>query len=136
MATSPRKVLIVDDEPDVLRYVQAVLEDDGYQFFTASDGKAALHSACAQLPDLIVLDVQMPVMDGFQTFYELRRDERTKSIPVIMLTGVGRRTGVRFDEKTMGEYLGSEPEAYIEKPIDQQRLLETVRRLIGCEPKP
>ena len=133
MTTQAKKVLIVDDESDSLQYVQAVLEDDGFTFLTASDGEAALQKAREEKPDVIIMDVQMPRMDGFQAFYELRKDDSTRSIPVIMLTAVSRRTGVHFGQKDMGDFLGSEPEAFIDKPIDAERLRTTVRNLAGLD---
>jgi two-component system alkaline phosphatase synthesis response regulator PhoP len=133
VTTQAKKVLIVDDESDSLQYVQAVLEDDGFTFLTASDGEAALQKAREEKPDVIIMDVQMPRMDGFQAFYELRKDDSTRSIPVIMLTAVSRRTGVHFGQKDMGDFLGSEPEAFIDKPIDAERLRTTVRNLAGLD---
>ena len=127
----PKKVLIADDEADVRAFVEAVLEVDGYQFVTAADGEAALKAARAEAPDLVVLDVQMPKKDGFQVFSELRRGGETRSIPVIMLTGVGERLGIGFGSREMGEYLGSEPEGYIEKPIDPDLLRSTVSKVLG-----
>ena len=131
MTTQPKKILIVDDEPDTVAFVRAVLEDDGFTFRSAADGEAALRLAREEKPDVIIMDVQMPRMDGFQAFYELRKDDATKSIPVIMLTAVSRRTGIHFDGKAMGDFLGSEPEAYIDKPIDPAKLRSAVRNLTG-----
>ena len=128
-----KKVLIADDERDVLDYVQAVLEEDGYAFLTAVDGEDALRQAKTQAPDLVILDVQMPKKDGFQVFQELRKIEETKSIPVIMLTAVTERTGLKFDAQDMGEFYGSEPEAYIDKPIEPDKLRQAVRNLIGAD---
>lgn len=134
MTVKAKKVLIADDEADVLEYIQAVLEEDGYGFLTASDGEAALQKAREEAPDLIILDVQMPKKDGFRVFSELRRDNATKSIPVIMLTAVTERTGIKFDGDAMGQYFGSEPEAYIDKPIDPAKLRQTVSKLVETTP--
>jgi len=131
MAAEPKKVLIVDDEADARAFVQAVLEDEGYALLTAEDGQAGLEAVRRERPDLIILDVQMPRKDGFQVFHDLRRDAETKSIPVIMLTGVADRLGLGASAEAMGEYFGSEPEAYIEKPIAPEGLKETVRRLLS-----
>jgi len=131
MTAERKKILIVDDEPDVREFVQGVLEEGGYQFITAADGEEGLAKAKAESPDLAILDVQMPKKDGFRLFSELRADDATKSMPVIMLTGIGDRTGLKFDAEDMGEFLGSEPEAYIEKPIDPEKLSETVGKLIS-----
>ena len=131
MAADAKKVLIVDDEADVREFVQAALEDAGCSFLVAADGEAAVKTAVQEVPDLVILDVQMPKKDGFQVFAELRGNAATKSIPVIMLTAVTQRTGIGFDANAMGEYFGSEPEAYIDKPIDPVKLLETAKKLLG-----
>ena len=130
MTAEGKKVLIVDDEPDVLEFVKVVLEGRGYEFVTAADGEEALTKAKAESPDLAILDVQMPKKDGFHLFAELRGDDATKAMPVIMLTGIAGLTGIKFSAEDMGDYLGSEPEAYIEKPIDPEKLSETVDRLL------
>ena len=133
MATDAKKVLIADDEPDVREFVQAVLEEDGYSFLTVGDGEAAVQTAKAEKPDVVILDVQMPKKNGFQVFQDLRQNSATQSIPVIMLTAVSERTGIQFDKDSMGEYFGSEPEAYIDKPIDPVKLREAVSKLVETE---
>jgi len=130
MADIGRKVLIADDEADVHAFVEAALEADGYQLIKAMDGQEALDKTRAERPDVVILDVQMPKKDGFMVFAELRGDEATQGIPIIMLTGVGERTGIKFSAETMGDYMGSEPDAYQEKPIDPVALRETVSRLL------
>ena len=82
-----RKVLVVDDEPDAVEFVQAVLEEAGYEVAGAADGEAGLEAARAQVPDLVILDVQMPGKDGFTVFAEMRKDPELAGIPVVMLTG-------------------------------------------------
>ncbi|TFG88340.1 MAG: response regulator [Gemmatimonadales bacterium] len=131
MSAETGRVLIADDEQDVRIFVRAVLENAGYQVLEAADGEEALAQAREDQPDLVILDVEMPKMDGFGVFGELRRDESTRGIPVLMLTGVTARTGIKFDAETMGEYLGSEPEAYLDKPMDAQVLVATVRDLLA-----
>ena len=130
MAAPAKKVLIADDEADLREFIQAALEDDGYAFLSAANGEDALALARAEHPDLAILDVQMPRKTGFAVFAELRRDEATKAIPVIMLTAITQRTGMRFSAKDMGDYYESEPEAFIDKPVDPGRLRETVARLL------
>ena len=125
------KVLVVDDEPDAVEFVRAVMEEAGYQVVTASDGVEGLEKAAKEKPDLVLLDVQMPRKDGFVAFTEMRQDPQLKAIPVVMLTGVGERTGIRFSAEDMGDYLGEEPDAYVEKPVDPEVLQETVRKLLG-----
>jgi len=134
MAVEGKKVLIADDEVDVHEFVRTALEDEGYEILTAQDGQTALEVVRAQAPDVIILDVQMPKKNGFEVFDELRRDDATKAIPVIMLTAVTERTGIPFDARAMGDYMGHEPEAYIDKPVDPVKLRETVNKLAQAPP--
>jgi CheY-like chemotaxis protein len=127
---SGKKVLIADDEADVRAFVQAALEDDGYAILEARDGEAALAAARKQRPDLIILDVHMPKKDGFAVFDDLRHDDATKAIPVIMLTGIKERTGIGFTAGEMGQYYNSAPEAFIDKPVDPDVLRDTVAKLL------
>lgn len=131
MAAPAKRILIADDEDDARAFIQAALEDDGYAFLTAANGEAALATARAERPDLVILDVQMPRKDGFEVFDELRRDPATRAIPIIMLTGVKGRTGIGFSAKDMGYYYESEPEAFVDKPVDPDLLRETVARLLA-----
>ncbi|MCL6629965.1 MAG: response regulator, partial [Armatimonadetes bacterium] len=82
----PKKILAVDDEKHIVRLVQVNLERQGYEVITASDGKEALQKVEEERPDLVVLDVMMPYMDGFEVLQNLRRNPSTRDIPVIMLT--------------------------------------------------
>ena len=127
-----KKILIVDDEPDAIDIVEAMLSElDQVTTLSANDGNSGLAKAKVSSPDLIILDVQMPGKDGFGVFAELRKEESTKGIPVIMLTGVAERTGIGFSQKDMKDFLGTEPAAYIEKPVDPEILQTTVSKLLG-----
>jgi len=125
------KILVVDDEPDAIAFVRTVLEENDHEVLSAPDGESGITQAQSEHPDLIVLDVQMPKKDGFHVFGELRRNEQTRNIPVLMLTAIADRTGIGFDGKSMAEYIGSEPDAYIDKPVDPDKLRETVARLLS-----
>ena len=129
MADDKKKVLIVDDEADIREFLQSVLEEEGYELLTACDGEEGLRVAREKNPEVVILDVQMPKKDGFQVFHELRNGAATRGIRVIMLTGVAERTGFKFDGQAMGEFLGSEPDAYIDKPVAPEKIQETVRKL-------
>ena len=131
MAEASKRVLVVDDEADAREFVRTVMEEVGCETIEAVDGEEGLAAAQRQKPDLIVLDVQMPKKDGYAVFAELRKDETTKDIPVVMLTAVSARTGVDIDAEQVREFLGSEPEAYIDKPIDPAALGDVVKRLLG-----
>jgi CheY-like chemotaxis protein len=128
VAAEKKVVLVADDEPDAIEYVCNILEEE-FQVIGVPDGVEALTEAKESPPALIILDIQMPGKDGFATFQELRRDPATKSIPVILLTAVTKRTGLRFSADAIEEYMGERPEAYVDKPIDPERLLAAVRRL-------
>jgi len=131
MAKEVRKVLIVDDEPDMREFAQAALEGEGYQLRLAADGGEGIEKAKSERPDLIIMDVQMPKKDGFSALYDLRQDPATKSIPVILLTGVAKKTGVRFSAETVEEYMGERPQAFLSKPVEADELRRTARRLLG-----
>jgi len=124
------KVLIADDEQDCIDFVRETLADMSCELLTAMDGEEAIRVAREHKPDLIILDVQMPKKDGFAVFSELRGDSELASVPVIMLTAVTQRTGLKFDAKDMGEYMGSEPEAYVDKPIEPIVLKQTIKKLL------
>jgi len=126
------KVLVVDDEPDAVEFVQAVLEEAGYEVISAADGESGLAAARAESPDVVILDVQMPGKDGFTVFAEMAKDEALGSVPVIMLTGVGERIGINFSAEAMGEYYGAEPAAYVEKPVEPAALQEAVRQVLSA----
>ena len=117
-----KKVLIVDDESDVLEFVKAALEDDGYQFITAQDGEAALERVASENPDLVILDVQMPKRDGFSVFNDLRRNEATKAIPVIMLTTTSESGMIEQCYELGCSY-------YMVKPVDYHYFMQAVQNL-------
>jgi len=128
--TDAAKILIADDEPECIDFVREALAEMPYEVLAAKDGEEALDIARAQRPQLIILDVQMPRLNGFRVFTELRSDPQLASVPVIMLTAIAERTGVDISADDMGEYLGSEPEAYVDKPIEPIVLRQTVKRLL------
>lgn len=127
-----KRVLIIDDEPDAVEIVEAMLSElDGITTLSAHDGNSGLVQAKKTNPDLIILDVQMPGKNGFEVFTELRKEAATKDIPVVMLTGVGEKIGISFSVNNMGDFLGSAPDAYVEKPVDAVTLQTIVSKLIG-----
>lgn len=126
-----QSILVVDDEPDAISYVEAILTELGdFEIISSYDGIDGQNKAKSQLPDLIILDVMMPEKDGFKVFYDLRKDPKTKDIPIIMLTGVAVKSGIQFFKKDMKDFLGSEPADYIEKPVDPLRLKDAVKKIL------
>jgi diguanylate cyclase (GGDEF)-like protein len=113
-------VLVVDDDPDVARFVEVNLRSAGYDVTVASDGEEALARALEIRPDLILLDVMMPKLDGFEVAQRLRRDPRTSSSSIIMLTAKALSA-----DKVLG--LSSGADDYIIKPFDPVELLARVK---------
>ena len=126
MSKTTRTALVVDDEAVARGFLRAILESIDWKVIEAADGQSALKVAAEQEPQLILLDVQMPGLSGFTTYADLRKNPATSDIPVIMVTGIAEKTGMRFSAKAMGEYMGKEPEAYLEKPVDPEILKSTV----------
>jgi two-component system alkaline phosphatase synthesis response regulator PhoP len=120
----PKKILAVDDERAIVRLVQINLERQGYQVVTAYDGKEALEKIATEKPDLVVLDVMMPYMDGFEVLQQLRKNPETRDLPVIMLTAKAQDTDV-FRGYTSGVDL------YLTKPFNPMELVSFVKRIFS-----
>ncbi|MCK6682431.1 MAG: response regulator [Thermoanaerobaculia bacterium] len=120
-------ILIVDDEDDVVGLLQLVFETNGFLARTAGNGKAAVASAYENPPDVIVLDVMMPEMDGWQVLKILKGDERTRHIPVVMLSARAERR-----DKMIGLQEGAD--AYIAKPFSPSEVVQEVKDLLNRVP--
>lgn len=131
MSAESRKVLVVDDDQSAVAFVRAALETSGFTVDGAGDGLAGMSLAREERPDLIVLDVYMPRQVGFYTLRDLKADPRTKDIPVIMFTSVGKRLGITFSSQDIYDFLGVEPDVYLEKPIDPLFLRQVAEKLLG-----
>jgi two-component system alkaline phosphatase synthesis response regulator PhoP len=116
------KILAVDDEPHIRRLVQVNLERHGYDVVTAADGKDALEKVASEKPDLVVLDVMMPYMDGFEVLQTLRKNPETRELPVIMLTAKAQDADV-FRGWQSGADL------YLTKPFNPMELISFVKRI-------
>jgi two-component system phosphate regulon response regulator PhoB len=124
-------ILVVDDEEDILELVEYNLAKDGYRISCAATGEAALKSAKGQLPDLIVLDLMLPGLDGLEVCKRLKGDPKTKYIPIIMLTAKGEEADI-----VTGLELGADD--YITKPFSPRVLaarVKTVLRRKATEPE-
>ncbi len=119
-----RKVLVVDDERHIVRLIQVNLERAGYQVASAFDGKEALRKVETEKPDLVVLDVMMPQMDGFEVLKRLQASAATRSIPVIMLTAKAQDADV-FRGWSSGV------SAYLTKPFNPLELLTFIKRIFS-----
>ncbi len=131
MKTQLKKILVVDDDQSVVAFVGAALDPEKYEVVGAGDGLTGLSQACKEPPDLIILDVYMPRQPGFYTLRDLKDDPKTKAIPVIMLTSVSKRLGIAFSTQDIYDFLGTEPDVYLEKPVDPMYLRRITDRLLG-----
>ncbi len=122
----PKKILAVDDERHIVRLVQVNLERAGYEVVTAFDGKDALEKVKSENPDLVVLDVMMPYMDGFEVLQHLRKDPNTRELPVIMLTAKAQDADV-FRGWQSGV------DCYLTKPFNPMELIVFVKRIFKSQ---
>jgi len=124
------KILVVDDDPDILEALTMILESQGYQVVTAQDGVEGLANLKAEKPDLMILDLLMPKMDGFAVCKELQdpRWAKYRDIPILILTSVREEASRRRYELETG--LELDVDDYVEKPVSPDILLERVGRLI------
>ena len=128
-----KRVLCVDDDPDIRLFVVTVLEENGYTPLTATNGEEGLEMIKKERPDLVTLDVLMPRQSGIKMYRELRTDDSLKNIPVILLSGIARRTFLRSQEALteFGSENVPEPEAYLEKPVEPEELADMIKKVIG-----
>ena len=128
-----KKVLVVDDDPDVRLFSVTVLEEHGYTPLEAGDGVEGLKMIKAEKPDLVILDIMMPRQSGIRLYRELKTDKALKKIHVVVLSGIAKRTFIR-SQKALTEFGGAEvpePEVYLEKPVEAEDLADTIKKVIG-----
>jgi len=123
------RILIVDDSPSQLLGIQRIVEKLGHQILTATDGAAGVEAAKAELPDLVLMDVVMPNLNGFQATRTLARDASTKHIPVILVTTKDQDT-----DRMWGMRQGAK--AYITKPFSEDELSEVLERVFSHQEPP
>ena len=122
-----KRVLLIDDEQDSIEFVSTILKTEGISSIFALNGEEGLDKAKKEKPDLIILDIQMPKMDGFEVFENLCKDNSTKGIPVIMLSGIHEKIGIEFNLKAMEKLYGKKPDGYLEKPFVPRELIRMVK---------
>ncbi len=123
------KILLIDDDADFIDANRTVLDKSGYEVITAGQGEEGLKKARQETPDLIFLDVIMPVKDGFSAAEQIKKDPKLSRIPVVMLTAystMGQGTGV-----AVGRGMSLETDDYLEKPVSPEQLLATVKQHLG-----
>ncbi len=118
--TKSAKILVIDDEPEITDIIETFLENAGYQVKSENSSVIGIERAKSFLPDLILLDIMMPFMDGYEVCKELKKSEETSKIPVIFLTGKDARSDEGKSFKVGGDL-------FIKKPFSCERLLEIVK---------
>ena len=118
------KILIIEDDPSFLRAISHIVEKEGYDVTYASNGMSGLRMAKEENPDLLILDIMLPGLDGFEICARLRNEPQTARLPIIMLSAKGQEA-----DKTTGLQVGANE--YLTKPVDRTLLLEKVTALLG-----
>ena len=140
--STTKKILIIDDEPDARAYLHAILDEEGYEIMTASDGEEGLKKVQESPPNLILLDIMMPKKSGVMFLNEIKSNEQLMGIPIVVASGARQATGVDmkhylkehpFKERkkeVMGFDFDITPDAFLEQPVNPSELLATVKKLI------
>jgi len=126
-----KKILIVDDEPDMRIFISNLLDSDGFRPIHAEDKEEGLKKASEEDPAVIIIDMMMPGESGIQMYRDLKREEKFKTVPVIMLSTIDRETFFKF-HIIRGSHPGKltpEPDTYLQKPLEAEDLLNLVRTL-------
>ena len=127
-----KRVLFVDDDRDFLRSQSILFSSRGYRVLTAESGEEALKLLENEVPDIIFLDLMMEHYDtGFTLSYQIRKDDRFKKVPLVMLSGVASQTGRRFDKQTDELKKWSKLDAFVDKPVTGKQLLKIVEEKLG-----
>lgn len=124
-----KTILLVDDEPDILFVISRILEKDGYKVISAESGEECLEKLKNTNPDLILLDVMMPGLDGWETCSRIKSDKKKSNIPIVMLTA---KTSTEDKIKALEE-CGAK--WHISKPIDRKSFLDTVKWILTNPPR-
>jgi twitching motility two-component system response regulator PilH len=128
-----KKVLVVDDDPDVRLFSVTVLEENGYTPLEAEDGESGLKMIKAEKPDLVILDVLMPRQSGVRLYRELKTSKDLQDVKIIILSGIAKKTFMR-SQKALTEFGGAqipEPEIYLEKPVEPDEPADVIKKVLG-----
>ena len=123
-----KKVLVVDDEPDIVEMLQTALESASYEVVTACNGKEAIEKTRLEKPDAIILDLMMPEMDGFAASEELKDTEETSRIPILALSAFPQKGPREGYGRDLGFYLVTDD--YISKPVDPKKILSRLQNVL------
>ena len=121
---SAKKVLVADDEPSIVTALEFLLANDGYEVLVARNGEEALRAVETSLPDLVILDVMMPLKSGYEVCQRIRSRPELRGVKIVMLSAKGRE-----GEVSRGIDVGAD--LYVTKPFSTRELLERIRALLG-----
>jgi two-component system cell cycle response regulator len=124
-----KRILVVDDDPTSLKLLDLILNKEGYQVMTASNGLEALRKARLESPDLLILDVMLPGFDGFEICHRLRTEPATATMPIMMLSSKQQKS-----DQDAASKVGAN--AFLSKPVDRTALLTKVAELLGDQKPP
>jgi len=126
---SGKRVVCIEDEPEMIDLVKLILSRKGYQVLGAMGGREGLEAVGREMPDLVLLDLMMPDMDGWEVYQKMKADDATKGIPVIVVTAKAQSI-----DKVLGLHI-AKVDDYITKPFGPQELLESVERVLARQPQ-
>jgi two-component system alkaline phosphatase synthesis response regulator PhoP len=129
MGEAKKKVLVVDDDRDDLKMISMILEPEGYEVVTAENGVEAIRKVESEDPDLVLLDVMMPELDGFAACDKLKSSPESQGVPVVLLTGVAKQ--ITKTKYPIDGVLRAQAEEYLEKPVDPEELLRVVASFLS-----
>ena len=130
MAQAKKKILVVDDDQDVVAYLQTWLSDEGFEVEVAGDGLEAQEKCQSFHPDLITLDIVMPQKTGVKFYQEIRKNPATAQLPIIIITGLQQE----FKQFISHRRTAPPPEGYIAKPFSREELLKTIETVFRRKP--
>jgi DNA-binding response OmpR family regulator len=120
-----KRILIVDDEPNIVVSLEWLMKREGFETLIAADGEAALAAVEQGAPDLVILDVMLPTMNGFEVCQRIRSDPRWNGVKILILSAKGRETEV-------AKGLGIGADAYVTKPFSTKELVAQIRQMVGA----
>ena len=127
MAKEAKKVLCIEDDPEMIDLIKLILEREGFRFIGAVGGREGLEAIAREKPDLVLLDIMMPDVDGWDVYRQMKADEQSKDIPVIVVTAKAQSI-----DKVLGLHI-AKVDDYVTKPFGPKELLRSIDRVLGLE---
>jgi CheY-like chemotaxis protein len=133
----PQKIMIIDDEPDIRIYLAAAAEDNGFEPVILDAEASVMDMIAGHKPDLVILDIMMPMRSGISIYKEIRTSPALKHIPIVLISGMTGASDLIQNgfQKLIGDACISMPEAFIEKPFDIDFLFTQIKKILGHKQK-